>query len=75
MDELWFVDVDFATARQRLVGRHVKAGIVPTEEEANKRVMENDFVNGEEIVKDRLEVQELLTSIEDDDWKPEAQSQ
>lgn len=75
MDELWFVDIDFETARRRLVGRHVKAGIAPTAEEANKRVTENDLVNGKEIVDDRLEVQELITSIEDDGWKPEAQGE
>ena len=73
MDELWFVDVDFDTARRRLVGRHVEAGIAPTAEEADKRVTDNDLVNGQEIVQDRLEVQELITSVEDDGWKPEAQ--
>lgn len=72
MDELWFVDVDFGTARRRLVGRHVKAGIAPTEEEANKRVTDNDLMNGKEVVDNRLKVQELITSIEDDGWKLEA---
>ncbi|KAL8835357.1 MAG: hypothetical protein Q9170_003346 [Blastenia crenularia] len=75
MDELWFVDVDFDTARRRLAGRHVKAGIAPTEDEANKRVTENDLVNGKEIVDERLEVQEVIISVEDDGWKPEAQGE
>lgn len=75
MDEIWFVDVDVETARRRLVGRHVKAGIAPTEEEANRRVTENDLVNGKEIVEDRVEVQELITSVEDDGWKPDAQGE
>ena len=70
MDELWFVEVDFETARKRLVPRHVKAGIAPTEEEANKRVTENDLVNGEEIVRDRLEIDEVVISREDEAWKP-----
>ena len=73
MNELWYVDVDFDTARRRLVARHVKSGIASTEQEAETRVTENDLVNGEEIVNDRLEVQEMIKSVEDDDWKPEAQ--
>ncbi|KAL8874351.1 MAG: hypothetical protein Q9174_000302 [Haloplaca sp. 1 TL-2023] len=73
MNELWYVDVDFDTAWRRLVARHVKSGIAPTKQEAETRVKENDLVNGEEIVNDRLEVQELIKSVEDDDWKPEAQ--
>ncbi|KAI4208587.1 MAG: hypothetical protein LQ346_000097 [Caloplaca aetnensis] len=75
MDELWFVDVDFETARRRLVGRHVRAGIAPTEEEAHKRVTENDLVNGREIVDCRLDVQEFITSIEDDSWKQDPQTE
>jgi len=70
MDELWFVEVDFEVARKRLVPRHVKAGIAKNEEEANKRVRENDLVNGEEIVRDRLKVDEVVISREDDAWKP-----
>ncbi|KAL9025327.1 MAG: hypothetical protein Q9196_005827 [Gyalolechia fulgens] len=75
MDEVWFVDVDFETARRRLVGRHVKAGIAPTEEEANRRVTENDLVNGKEIAENQVEFQELITSVEDDGWKPAAQGE
>jgi pantothenate kinase len=70
MDELWFVQVDFETARRRLVPRHVKAGIASSEEEAEKRVTENDLVNGEEIVRDRLQVNEVVISREDEAWKP-----
>jgi pantothenate kinase len=72
MDELWFVEVDFETARKRLVPRHIKAGIALTEEEADKRVSENDLVNGEEIIRDRLEVQEIVISREDDAWMPDS---
>ncbi|KAL8991036.1 MAG: hypothetical protein Q9177_000448 [Variospora cf. flavescens] len=74
MDELWFVAVDFDVARRRLVDRHVKAGIAPTDEEADERVTENDLVNGREIVDNRLEIHELITSIEDDRWRPKAQA-
>lgn len=73
MDELWFVEVDFEVARGRLVRRHVQAGIAPDEEEAQRRVSENDLVNGKEIVDGRLEVQEVIVSRQDDAWGPEAQ--
>lgn len=72
MDELWFVDVEFETAKRRLIPRHVKAGIAPNEAEAEKRVVENDLVNGKEIVDERLEVHEVIVSRDDDRWKQEA---
>lgn len=76
MDELWFVDVDFEVARRRLVGRHVKTGVTANEEEAERRVSENDLVNGDEIVKCRIgDVHEIIISREDDTWKPEAQGE
>ncbi|KAL4950509.1 P-loop containing nucleoside triphosphate hydrolase protein [Aspergillus filifer] len=68
MDELWFVEVDFDTARQRLIKRHVKAGIAKDEKEAEKRANENDLVNGREIVDCRLDVQEVITSSFDPKW-------
>jgi pantothenate kinase len=68
MDELWFVEVDFEVATRRLVARHVKAGIAGTEEDAVKRVRENDLVNGEEIVRGKLEVDEVVVSKEDETW-------
>jgi pantothenate kinase len=70
MDELWFVEVDFETARKRLIPRHVKAGLAANEQEADRRARENDLVNGEEIVKGRLEVHEVVVSREDEVWKP-----
>jgi len=69
MDELWFVDVDFETARQRLIKRHVAAGIAKDEEEADKRARENDLVNGREIVDCRMNVQEIITSKPDSSWE------
>ena len=68
MDERWFVDVEPAVARRRLVRRHVAAGIAATEEEADRRAVENDLPNGEEIVKFRLPVDEVITSKEDGGW-------
>ncbi|KAI9664468.1 MAG: hypothetical protein M1821_005914 [Bathelium mastoideum] len=73
MNELWFVDVDFDVARKRLVARHVKAGIAKNEEEASRRADENDLVNGREIVEERLDVDEVVVSREDEGWRPEQQ--
>ncbi len=73
MDELWFVEVGFETARKRLVRRHVQAGIAGSEEEAGRRADENDLVNGREIVEGRLGVQEVVVSRDDEGWRPEAQ--
>ncbi|EAW10130.1 kinase-related protein [Aspergillus clavatus NRRL 1] len=68
MDELWFVEVDFETARKRLVRRHIQAGLAKDEAEADKRAMENDLVNGREIVENRMDVQEIITSHYDTRW-------
>lgn len=69
MDELWFVEVDFETARKRLVRRHVLAGIAGDEAEADKRARENDLVNGKEIVECRMDVQEIVGSRYDPRWE------
>ncbi|KAI1975734.1 hypothetical protein LOZ55_004529 [Ophidiomyces ophidiicola] len=69
MDELWFVEVDFEVAKRRLITRHVEAGIAENEELAEKRAVENDLVNGKEIVENRLEVSEVIVSREDAQWK------
>ena len=68
MDERWFVEVDFAVARKRLVRRHLTAGIATDEAEADKRARENDLVNGEEIVSKRLPLDEVIISLEDESW-------
>ncbi|QSZ33190.1 hypothetical protein DSL72_002776 [Monilinia vaccinii-corymbosi] len=69
MDQLWFVEVDFEVAKGRLIPRHVKAGIAENETEAEKRVVENDLVNGEEIVRHRMVVHEVIVSTDDEAWK------
>ncbi|KAF2142526.1 uncharacterized protein K452DRAFT_226618 [Aplosporella prunicola CBS 121167] len=73
MDESWFVEVDFDVARERLVSRHVKAGIAKDEDDAHKRVTDNDLINGKEIVDESLKVDEVVTSKYDADWRPEEQ--
>lgn len=74
MDEIWFVEVDEAEARRRLVWRHVKSGIAKNEEEAGRRADENDLVNGREIMKKRVKVHEIVKSVQDEGWSPESQS-
>ncbi|KAI0018730.1 phosphoribulokinase/uridine kinase [Xylariomycetidae sp. FL0641] len=64
----WFVEVDFAQARKRLVKRHVRAGIARDEEEAGRRADENDLVNGRQIVEQRVEVDDVVQSTEDQSW-------
>jgi pantothenate kinase len=73
MDELWFVEVDFQVARERLAHRHVKAGIARDKEDGYKRADENDLVNGKEILEKRLDIDELVISKEDEAWAPEKQ--
>jgi pantothenate kinase len=73
MDEVWFVDVSFDVARQRLIRRHVEAGIAENEEEAGIRADENDLVNGQEIVNNRVKTDEIIESREDERWAPDEQ--
>lgn len=69
LDELWFVDVpDLSVARARLAERHVRAGIAATREEGDRRAVENDLVNGEEILRLRARVDEVIVSREDGAW-------
>ncbi len=70
MDELWFVDVAMDVAVERLVNRHVAAGLSPNAEHARTRVMASDMRNGQHVLEHRLEVQEMIHSIDDDAWKP-----
>ncbi|KAF2857518.1 P-loop containing nucleoside triphosphate hydrolase protein [Piedraia hortae CBS 480.64] len=73
MDELWFVEASTETARKRLIRRHVESGVAANEEEAVKRVDESDLLNAKEIIEGRLEVNEMIPSIEDPKWAPENQ--
>lgn len=68
MDELWFVEVEFGTARRRLVKRHVLAGIAADEEAAGRRADENDLVNGKQVVDERVALDEVVVSREDETW-------
>ena len=43
LDERWFIDVDVAEARKRIVARHVRTGVTSSEEKALERAEMNDF--------------------------------
>ncbi|KAJ3546949.1 hypothetical protein NM208_g1749 [Fusarium decemcellulare] len=60
MDELWFLDVDSEVARARLIKRHVASGIVPDEEAAKHRVSSTDQLNADDILGNRLPVDEFI---------------
>ncbi|CAG9998098.1 unnamed protein product [Clonostachys byssicola] len=68
LDDIWFVNVDFEVARRRLRERHVRAGIVKDLEEGDRRALENDLVNGKEIVDKKLPVSEIIQSRDDGSW-------
>ena len=69
MDERWFVEVGEEVARKRLVRRHVKSGVAGSEDEARRRVEENDLVNGREIVQGMGEVDEVVVTEEEERWR------
>jgi pantothenate kinase len=48
-DETWFLDVSIAECNRRVYERHIKTG--KTKEQAQKRVVTNDSINAELIVK------------------------
>ncbi|KAJ4251058.1 hypothetical protein NW762_011709 [Fusarium torreyae] len=60
MDELWFLDVDRDIGRARLVKRHVASGIVPDLAAAEDRVTTTDMLNADDILDNRLPVDELI---------------
>ncbi|KAK5663037.1 hypothetical protein OQA88_6452 [Cercophora sp. LCS_1] len=69
MDLCWFVSVEPSVARIRLAKRHVAAGIVSNLEEGDRRAVENDLPNGEEITRLRVSsVDEIVSSREDSNW-------
>jgi pantothenate kinase len=69
MDELWFVEVPMDVAVERLVKRHVAAGLSPDADHARARVLASDMQNGQYVLDHRLGIQEMVQSIEDDTWQ------
>ncbi|RMZ75044.1 hypothetical protein DV737_g5498, partial [Chaetothyriales sp. CBS 132003] len=66
MDELWFLDVAIAVAAERVAQRNYAAGISGSLEESRARAEASDMRNGREILAERLDVQELIQSVEDE---------
>ncbi|KAL3440101.1 hypothetical protein BJX65DRAFT_291143 [Aspergillus insuetus] len=60
MDESWFIDIDREIARARLVKRHVASGIVPDVAAAEHRISSTDFLNADDILENRLHVDEAI---------------
>lgn len=54
IDENWFVSTGVNVAKQRLIQRHIEAGISKSVEEATKRVESNDLVNGQFIIQNQI---------------------
>ncbi|KAK4148002.1 P-loop containing nucleoside triphosphate hydrolase protein [Dichotomopilus funicola] len=64
-----FVSVPRATARARLASRHVAAGLVTTLADGDRRAIENDLPNGDEILQRRVgKVDVEVESLEDGGW-------
>lgn len=68
-DERWFLKIDFKVAETRLVTRHLAAGIVKSEDDARKRVLENDLVNGKEISEHQYRVDEVIIAKDTKEWE------
>lgn len=73
VDEVWFVEVSEEAAVERLVRRHVAAGIAKDEDSARERAWKSDMRNGREILEklERGKVTEWVGSREDAGWRPE----
>jgi pantothenate kinase len=71
MDETWFVDVSIATATERVAKRNFGAGISASLEESLKRTEASDMRNARHVLDNRLPVQEVIPSLEDESWRSE----
>ncbi|GAB1315120.1 hypothetical protein MFIFM68171_05330 [Madurella fahalii] len=64
-----FISTPPSTARTRLAARHLAAGLASTPAEADRRAVENDLPNGEEIIRLRIpDVDVVIESLEDNSW-------
>ncbi|RMZ86953.1 hypothetical protein DV736_g5824, partial [Chaetothyriales sp. CBS 134916] len=71
MDELWFIEVAFSVAAERVATRNYAAGISSSLEESRARTEASDMRNGREVVAQRLDVQEVIEGVEDERWRNE----
>jgi pantothenate kinase len=67
-NELWFVEVERGIARKRLIARHLAAGLVDSPEAAAKRADENDLPNGDYIISNMMKPDQVIESIEDEEY-------
>ena len=71
MDELWAIETSMAVAEARVAKRNFGAGLSPSLEDALARTKASDMRNAREVIAERLPVQEMIQSKEDDGWKSE----
>jgi len=62
LDERWFIEVDTAEARRRLVARHVVTGVAKDKDEAEWRADQNDLPNGLFVMANMLEPTRFIQS-------------
>jgi len=65
LDERWYVKVDLAEARDRLIRRHVVTGVTKNLAEAEWRADNNDALNGSFIIANMLEPTRVIYSVQD----------
>jgi pantothenate kinase len=58
----WFVSISRETAKDRLVKRHIQAGIETTTEAAALRAEENDLKNGDHIKENMISPSFIIES-------------
>lgn len=67
VDETWFIDVPFNLAKERIIKRHLEAGIAKNEQEAIARADGNDLVNAGYILQNSKSADlTIMTRLEDD---------
>jgi pantothenate kinase len=57
-----FLECDLKVVEDRLIKRHLRAGIAANEDEAKERVHSNDYLNSLDILKRRLDATFVLRS-------------
>ncbi|KAH3666551.1 hypothetical protein WICMUC_005620 [Wickerhamomyces mucosus] len=65
VDEKWKIKVDDTLARERIIKRHIAAGISQSLEEARKRCDENDMVNASYIRENSFKPDLTIASIDE----------
>ncbi|KAI9869703.1 MAG: hypothetical protein M1823_008982, partial [Watsoniomyces obsoletus] len=74
MDEIWAIETSMGVAQARVAKRNFAAGITATLEESMMRTRASDMQNARDVMDERLPVQEIVQSVEDESWKSEDMS-